>query len=233
MVVNAKKTAMVCMSGATEYKADAYIMDSDNNRIGCGNGIKALGLRFSSGLDMEEQVRHIVKTMRSRYWTLRNLKGNGFNTEELLQVYKTMLRPVAEYACVVFHSSLTDEQDERLERLQNHALKCIYGGEKSARKLREIANISTLRDRREELCMKFALKCARDPVFARWFPQRTTRRSGRTSASEQYLEEKARCERMRNSPLFFFRRLLNGKEGKSIGVRNREYRQRLVSDLNK
>ena len=132
---------------------------------------------------------------------------------------------------MVFHSSLTDEQDERIERLQDHALKCIYGGEKSARKLRGIAGINTLRERREELCMKFSLKCARDPVFARWFPQRTSRRSGRTNGSEQYLEEKARCERMRNSPVFFFRRLLNGKEGKSIGARNREYREQIVSDL--
>ena len=65
--------------------------------------IKALGLHFSDRLDMEAQVSHIVRAMRSRYWTLRNLKANGFTEEELIQVYKTVIRPVAEYGCVVFH----------------------------------------------------------------------------------------------------------------------------------
>ena len=49
MVVNSKKTAMMCLSSATNFEADAYILDSENNRIGCGNVIKALGLRFRHG----------------------------------------------------------------------------------------------------------------------------------------------------------------------------------------
>ena len=100
---------------------------------------------------MEDHVQYIVKAMRSRYWTLRNLKRNGFNTEELIQVYKTILRPVVEYGCPVFHSSLTDRLDERIERLQDHALKCIFGPELSARRLRGLAGLSTLRERREEI----------------------------------------------------------------------------------
>ena len=115
MVVNSSKTAMLCMSGALEYEADAYLLDADQNRIGCNKTIKALGVRFSSKLNMDEQVDYIVRAMRSRYWTLRNLKNNSFNTAELIQVYKTVIRPLAEYGCVAFHSSLTDEQDERLE----------------------------------------------------------------------------------------------------------------------
>ena len=52
MVVNAKKTAMICVSGASDYKADAFILDSDQNRIGCTNKIKALGLHLSNRLDI-------------------------------------------------------------------------------------------------------------------------------------------------------------------------------------
>ena len=107
MVVNSSKTAMMCVSAAMDYKADAFILDADQNRIGCTDTIKALGLRFSSSLDMEAQVRHVVKTVRMRYWTLRNLKRNGLSTDELVQVYKTTIRPVTEYGCVVYHPSLT------------------------------------------------------------------------------------------------------------------------------
>ena len=172
---------------------------------------------------MEAHVAHIIKAMRSRYWTIRNLKTNGFNTEELLHVYKTMLRPVVEYGCVVFHSSLTDEQDERIERLQDHALKCIYGMELSARRLRGLSGLPTLRERREQIVSKFAHKCANDPAFEHWFPRRSTGRITRNA--DTYLEEKARCERLKNSPLYYFRRILNGKVGKTYGSRNKENRE--------
>ena len=185
-------------------------------------------MRFSNRLDMEDHIKHIVKSVRSRYWTLRNLKRNGFNEAELVQVYKTILRPVTEYGCPAFHSSLTDEQDKRLERVQDHALKCIFGPALSARRLRGKAGITTLREGREELVHKFALKCSRDPVFSHWFPKIMTRRSSRTNTDQIYLEEKARCDRLKNSPLFYFRRVLNGKIGKTYGTRNKAYREGMI-----
>ena len=63
MVVNSAKMAMICVSGATEYKADAFILDGDQNRIGCTDSKKALGIRFSNRLDMEDQVAHIIRSM--------------------------------------------------------------------------------------------------------------------------------------------------------------------------
>ena len=156
MVVNAQKTAMMCVSGAIDFNADAYMLDADQNRIECTNKIKALGIRFSNRLDMEDHVQYIIKAMRSCYWTLRNLKKNGFTSEELVRVYVTVIRPVAEYGCPVFHSSLTNGQDERLERAQDHALKTIFGTELSARRLRGLAGLVTMRERREEIVHKFA-----------------------------------------------------------------------------
>ena len=225
MVVNTSKTAMMCVSGALDYEADAFILDENQCRIGCGDSMKILGMKFSNRLDMEDQVKHITKAVRSRYWILRNLKSNGFNSEELVHVYKTMIRPVAEYACSVYHSILTDDQDERLERLQDHALKCIFGPELSARRLRGLAGISTMRERREQLVGKFAHKCANDPAFDHWFPRRTGRA---TRNKEVYLESNARCDRLKNSPIYYFRRILNGKVGKSYGVRNKSYREDII-----
>ena len=60
MVVNAKKTAMMCVSGALNYEADAFILDADQTRIGCTKSIKALGIRLSNRLDMEDHVRYII-----------------------------------------------------------------------------------------------------------------------------------------------------------------------------
>ena len=139
-----------------------------------------------------------------------------------MAVYKTVIRPVADYCSVVYHSALTDEQDEVIERLQSQALRCIYGPGISAGKMRERAGITTLRQRRIEQCDKFALKAAGSERFQEWFPLKGGRP---TRNADKYLEEYARCDRLRNSPVFYMRRRLNGKEGKRYGLRNAAYRE--------
>ena len=63
MVVNSKKTAMICISAATDYTADAFIMDADQNRIGFTDKIKARGMHFSNRLDIEAHVQHVIKAV--------------------------------------------------------------------------------------------------------------------------------------------------------------------------
>ena len=81
------------------------------------------GVRTSNRPTMVARVEHVWRAFRSCYWTLVNLTKNGFTEDELVKVYKIMIRPVTEYAAVVYHSSLTDEQDELLDQSQ----KCIFG----------------------------------------------------------------------------------------------------------
>ena len=224
-VVNSGKTTMVCVSDATSYQADAFIYDADQDRIGCQSYFKALGMWFSNRPNVDAQVEAVKRGIRSRLWTLRNLKNSSFSEDELVQVYTTMIRLVADYAAVVYHSSMTDEQDEAVDNLQNAALKMIYGPGLSARKMRSLSGLTTLRERREALCDKFAEKCVNMPLFSDWFVHKNTRSSSRiTKNKELFKETTARCERLRNSPLHFFRRRLNGKPGKICGKRNEEYR---------
>ena len=140
----------------------------------------------------------------------------------MARVYTTVVRPVLDYCAVIYHPMLTDEQDQAVERLQAQALKCIYGYEDSYATMREKAGISTHRARRVELCDKFAAKAAGNPRFHAWFPPRTGR-SGRKG--EDFHEFQARTDRLFYSPLYYYRRRLNGKTGKTYGQRNRQYRE--------
>ena len=129
---------------------------------------------------------------------------------------------------VVYHASLPDDLDEELDRLQNQALKAIFGAQHGGRTLRRLAGVTTLRERRVQHCDKFAAACAASARFGDWFPLKDRRRSTRacaSTASEKYVEKFARCERLRSSPLFFFRRRLNGKAGKRYGECYREFRE--------
>ena len=120
---------------------------------------------------------------------------------------------------------MTDQQDEEVERLQSHALKYIYGWRIPYARMREMAGVTTLRDRRIELVNNFALNSVGSPRFGRWFPLKTgVRASSRSGNGEKYREFFARCDRLKNSPLYYMRRRLNGKQGKLYGERNRKYR---------
>ena len=136
-----------------------------------------------------------------------------------------MILPVANYCDVVYHSMLTDEMDEDLDRMQNHALRCIFGPRQGGRRLRELAGVTTLCERRIAHCDAFAKKCS-EGRFAAWFPRKPHRRSTRSAGGKEvFLETFARCDRLRDSPVHYFQRRLNGKVGKTYGERYREYRE--------
>jgi hypothetical protein len=48
-------------------------------------------------------------------------------SDDLLLYYKSVIRPVLEYGCPVWQSDLTTEQRDRLESIQQWALRLISG----------------------------------------------------------------------------------------------------------
>jgi hypothetical protein len=85
-------------------------------------------------------------------------------------------------------------------------LKCIFGYGESYRSLREKAGIELLSDRRLKAVDKFTAKCLAGQ-FSGWFPLNEAER--KTRKQKKYRELYARCDRLRNSPIFFMRRRLN------------------------
>ena len=225
MKVNNSKTGLLCISDSLNHERQTYIEDEDGNMVENASSLNILGFHFSEKPTVQAQVDNILKKFRRRYWFLWHLGRLGFTEEELVIVYKTNILPVADYTDVVYHSLLTDEQDEALENAQNAALRCIFNPRLSARRLRKKAGIKTLRQRRIDHVDKFARKCANSEKFGHLFPTVQHRRTARNRREVEYVEEFARCDRLKNSPLFFMRRRLNGKPGKEYGERYREYRE--------
>ena len=89
--------------------------------------MKLLGFHFDRRATAHAHVEALRRRFRERTWILRHLKRSGFNDQELARVYRTIIRPVADYCSVIYHSLLTDEMDQAVERLQSQALKNIYG----------------------------------------------------------------------------------------------------------
>jgi hypothetical protein len=199
---------MMVVSDSTSFEPNCYIETDEGERIESTNEkLKILGFMFSKKPTVAEHVKETIGKARKRYWVLRHLKRFGFDEKELVRVYTTIIRPVIEYCSVVYHSMLTSEQASDLERTQCQALKCIFGyaGE-SYESLREKAEIETLESRRVQAVDKFTDKCLAGR-YSGWFP---INRSSRTTRQKNPYEEKyARCNRLRNSPLYYMRRRLN------------------------
>ena len=75
-----------------------------------------------------------------------------------------MIRHVAEYACPVWHSSLTVEQSNRIKSFQKRALKIIYNDFTPGNNAYDIncivADLPQLADRREQLTKRQFVKMA-------------------------------------------------------------------------
>ena len=58
---------------------------------------------------------------------ITKLKYVGVRIEDLLDIYVKYIRSLTEYCSVAFHSSLTVEQSNKIERIQKTSLKVILG----------------------------------------------------------------------------------------------------------
>lgn len=127
LIVNSKKTAMIVVSGANSFKARAHLYNTAGGRVDSTQEMKLLGFTFNSKADVWSQINALVKKFRNKMWTLRDLRKAGFNEQKLMRVYKSSIRPIVEYSSVVYHSMLSKDQAEYLEKQQVNALKNIFG----------------------------------------------------------------------------------------------------------
>ena len=58
---------------------------------------------------------------------ITKLKYVGVSKQDLLDIYILFIRSVIEYCSVSFHSSLTQDQTNKLEKIQKTCLKVILG----------------------------------------------------------------------------------------------------------
>ena len=82
-----------------------------------------LSFPFDSRPTCHAHVQALRARMCEITWVLRHLEIGGFSEDELATVYKTVVWPILNYTCVVYHHVLTDELDQTEERLQCQSLK--------------------------------------------------------------------------------------------------------------
>ena len=169
--------------------------------------VKLLGIIFSSDLKWKKNTSFIQKKCYTKFWTLRRMKEIGGSKEDLLDVYMVQIRCLTELGCASWNGALTKIDSDKIEKIQKVACRIILGytyiNYKTAL---TTLGLCTLKERRDELCMRFAKKVEQSTKFKKWLktPTRKTR-------SNQYILPKPRTASYGNSPLFYIAKLLNSK----------------------
>jgi len=119
--------------------------------------VNLLGTVISDDLKWFANTKKLISKCGRKFFMLTKLKSFGASQEDLLRIWTTFLRPVCEYAAPVWHSSITNFEKIKLERLQKRALRIILGSNYTT--YTEALNqlqIPSLEDRRKSLTEKFA-----------------------------------------------------------------------------
>ena len=126
----------------------------------------------------------------------------------MINIYILFIRSIVEQSCIVWHSSLTEDDHSALERVQKSALRIIldsqYTDYQSALIL---TNLDTLRCRGKYLCLKFAQKCVKKGSLNDLF--QLNKKNVNTWPHEKFFVTKAKTERLAKSTVPYLQRLLN------------------------
>ena len=134
----------------------------------------------------------------------------GGSVEDFIDIYILYIRSLTEYCSVAFHSSLTVEQSNRIERIQKTCLKVIlndmYINYQAAL---EMTGLQTLFDRRGQRCLQFSLRAIKHDRNSKLFPLNKTAGILNTRQSEKFTVNFASTSSYRDSAIPFCQRLLN------------------------
>ena len=153
---------------------------------------------------------NIVKKANARMQLVRKVASFGASVDDLKNIYFLFVRSLLEQSATVWHSSLTQENSNDLERVQKSAVKIIMGQEyqgykKSLMKL----DMTSLQDRRDILCLEFARKCSKNSKTKHMFPENKKIHDMETRNPEKFKVQHAHTERLKKSSIIYMQNLLN------------------------
>ena len=209
MVVNTKKTQLLCLGPNNGYDTRSEIFLESGERICSSDGMKLLGFQFDSTPKMNAQIDLIRAKYRATIWSIFHLRNAGLKGKRLFRLFACFVRPMIENNSPVYHSMITAAQAQELERMQHLAVRICFGGETNARAVMAENGIDTLASRRVCRIDRFIRKNINNPMVKdRWFPRR--RECAYGIRNRRGIEETAaRTSRLYNSPVSYMRRSAN------------------------
>ena len=174
---------------------------------------KLLGTVITNNLKWNANTSELVKKGNARMQLLRSVASFTRNRADLTTIYKLFIRAVLELNSSVWHSTLSQENKQDLERVQKTAFKIILRKEYiSYENAQKNLKLNSLEERRKELALTFAKKCITNPKTGKMFPLKSKRLNNITRLQEKFQITKAKKERLKKSSIPYMQNLLNEDE---------------------
>ena len=156
MKINAQKTKEMTINFArsTNHIPSLQIGGQEIEKV---QNTKLLGMTISDNLSWEAHMDAITSKASQRLYFLRVLKRANVSMDKFLAIYCSLVRPVVEYACQVWHGTLTKEQNDSVENIQKRALQIIMP-EATYDLALKVSELPTLEKRRTEMCKRLFIE---------------------------------------------------------------------------
>ena len=172
---------------------------------------KILGVHIRSDLKWDSQIAEMLKKANGRLDLLKLLKRFKLPMDDLITIFSGFVRPLAEYAAPVWHPGLTAKESAALERVQRRACKIILGNQYTQYdEALELCKLSTLFDRREQLCLNFFKSLMKSERFHSWVPPKKSTIHNRDLRNSNKLSvPRCRTTRCQKNPLIYMANMWN------------------------
>ena len=209
MQLNEKKTQNIIFN-FSKKKQFVTKLSVNKRNIELVGEAKLLGTYITDDLKWSKNTKEIVKKAYARMQLLHRAASFTSNIHDLKSIYLTYVRSVLEQSAVVWHSGLTAKNRRDLERVQKAAVRVILKGKyenyrEGLKKLR----IETLERRRENLCLRFASNCLKNPKVKNFFPKKEKLHKMKKRREKKFVVNKANTRRYKRSAIPYMQSLLN------------------------
>ena len=167
---------------------------------------------MTTWLNWNRNTSEICRKASVKLTMITKLKYAGVGMEDLINIYILYIRSTLEYCLVLWHSTLTVEQTQSIERVQKTSLKIILGPEYiNYSNALEECGLQPLSERRDARCLQFGLNCLVHPVHQRKFPvnPQLENEATNTQNQEHFHVNMAKSESYRMSAIPYIQRKLN------------------------
>ena len=207
MKLNTEKSKYMTINFTDNYQFNTRL-GMEGNLLQQVTETKLLGLIITDNLSWQANTTATVQKAFKRMMILHKLFDFDVPVHDLLNIYILFIRSVVESSSVVWDSSLTLGQEMEIERVQKVALRIILKeGYDNYEDALTLCSLSTLADRRQLLCLRFAKKCVKEPKTTDMFPKNVPVYN--TRYPEEFYVTPANTNRLAKSAIPYMQRLLN------------------------
>ena len=141
----------------SKNRANPPSLHLNNQPMEDTNCLKLLGVLIQANLKWDSHISDVVSRAGRRIFMICRLRKASVPMHDLVNIYSTYIRPLLEYACPLWSTSITTNQIYDIERIQKRICRIILRDQYiSYEHALETLGINRMSERHEQLLLSFA-----------------------------------------------------------------------------